>query len=189
MPKYLPATEKTRAKNLIKPYLRNGLNQHKLAKELGISPSAVNQRVNRPIVQKTLQKTIDKCLTRAGISKSKVYKRLDEQLDATKVISAVVVNKKDRATSLADGELFDANEKTNDFIDVPDHQARDKAIDKSLVLMGHLKKFNDKPQGDTSSGVYIYIVKDGDTEKCEGNRIQIHPAQESAIHKERQVSV
>ena len=119
MPKLLPATEKLRTKNLVKSCIKNGLNQSELARQIGVSQQAINQRVNRAPVQKTLQAEINKCLSRAGISRSKVYRKLDEQLEA-----------KDKG-------IF------------PDHIARDKAIGKCLNLMGHIKQVNDNGKGAT----------------------------------------
>ena len=130
MPRYKPATAERKAKSLVKTCIENGLNENRIAKKLGISQQAVNQRLNRAPVQKTLQEVIDKNLRQAGISQRKVYKRLDEELDATRTISAVIS---------PDGKQKDANGQTCDFVEVIDYGARDKAIDKTLTLMGHLK--------------------------------------------------
>jgi len=138
MPKYRPETAKLKAKHLAKTCLRNNLNQNRMAKELGISHQAVNQRLQKAPVQKTLQNIIDRNLKRAGITQGKVYKRLDQQLDATRVISAMVN---------PDGKDKDANGQTCDFIDVPDWNARDRAINKSLTLMGHIKQTNGNGKG------------------------------------------
>jgi len=59
MPKYKPETEKIKAKNLIKPYISNRLNQSALARQEGVTPSAINQRVNRKPVQDALQAYIN----------------------------------------------------------------------------------------------------------------------------------
>lgn len=135
MPRYRPETEKAKAENLTKLQLENGMNQARVAKIEGVTRSAINHRLSRSPVQRTLQDTINSNLKRAGIIARKVYKRLDAQLDATRVISAMVSpNGKDK----------DANGQTCDFIDVPDHNARHKAIETCLTLMGHLKPINGK---------------------------------------------
>jgi len=168
MPKYKPETAALKAKNLIKPYLKAGLNQHRLAAMEGVSQSAINQRLKHPAVQKELQKVIDRNLRKAGITYSKVYKRLDEQLDATRTISAVVS---------PDGKDMDANGQTCDFVEVPDWTARDKAIDKSLTLMGHIKHVNGKNENngnDKAGETKIYIIHPAEAKKEEPIRTDGH---------------
>lgn len=138
MPKYRPETAKRKAETLTKLHIQNGLNQSRVAKIEGVTPSAINHRLQQPLVKKTLQDTINKNLQKAGITQCKVYRKLNEELDATRVISAMVS---------PDGKDKDANGQTCDFIDVPDWHARDKAIDKSLTLMGHIKTVNGNGKG------------------------------------------
>jgi hypothetical protein len=135
MPNYKPEIKKARAKILAKDCIKSRLNQSTVARKLGVSHQAINQRIHRAPVQKTLQEMINRNLKRAGISATKVYKRQYEQLDGTRIISAVVS---------PDGKDKDANGQTCDFIEVPDNNARDKAIERCLTLMGHLKQHNGK---------------------------------------------
>ena len=138
MPKIRKETAENKAKVFTTLYLQNKRSQKRVAEIEGVTRQAINGRLKQPLIQKTLQDTIDRNLKRAGITQSKVYKRLDEQLDATRTISAVVSpNGKDK----------DANGQTCDFIDVPDWHARDKAIDKSLTLFGHIKQTNGNGKG------------------------------------------
>ena len=78
-------------------------------------------------------------LIKAGLTDDLLAEHAQDGLNAMKVISAVIVNQKNRPTSLADGELFDANEKTNDFIDVPDWTSRHKYFETILRLQGKIK--------------------------------------------------
>ena len=138
MPRYRPETARAKAKQLTKIYLQNHQDGARTAKVMGTTRQNVCQRLQKAPVQKTLQDIIDRNLKRAGITQIKVYKRLDQELDATRVISAVIS---------PDGRDRDANGQTCDFIDVPDWNARDKAIDKSLTLMGHIKQTNGNGKG------------------------------------------
>lgn len=139
MPKYKPETARAKAKYLAKACIKNRLNQSALARKEGVSHQAINQRfTHTPGAQKTLQDIIDRSLQRAGTTLTKVYKRNDQQLSATRVISAMVS---------PDGKDKDANGQSCDFIDVPDWNARDKAIDRSLNLYGHIKQANGNGKG------------------------------------------
>ena len=50
MPKYTKETAEAKANLLIKPYIRNGLNQSATARELGVTSEAINQRLKRKLV-------------------------------------------------------------------------------------------------------------------------------------------
>ena len=137
MPKLTPETEEIKSKRLTNLYIKTG-SQKRVAELEGVTKQAINQRFHKPAVKKALQEIINQNLERAGITQTKVYRKLDEQLDATRVISAVVS---------PDGKDMDANGQTCDFVDVPDNTARDKAIDKCLTLMGHIKQVNGNGKG------------------------------------------
>lgn len=133
MPKLTPAVDNLRATNIAKRLHEKNGNAAAVAKELGCSRQNVNQTKKRPAVRKALQQIINKNLKKAGISTEKVYSTLADELEANKVISCNVI--------ASDGEgMKDANSMTKDFVDVPDWQARDKALDKCLKLMGHIKQ-------------------------------------------------
>ena len=59
MPRYTKETAEAKAALLIKPYIRNGLDQSKTARELGVTSEAINQRLKRKPVQDYLRKFID----------------------------------------------------------------------------------------------------------------------------------
>jgi len=112
MPKYRPETAKMKAESLVKPLIRNGLNESKTARELGITPQAVNERLRHKPVQDALQRYIN-----SPKLKKRLIEVAEEGLKANKVISCNVI--------ALDGEgMKDANSMTKDFVDVPDHQSR-----------------------------------------------------------------
>ena len=59
MPRYTKETAEAKARLLIKPYIRNGLNQTLTAKELGVTSEAINQRLKRKPVQDALRNWIE----------------------------------------------------------------------------------------------------------------------------------
>ena len=59
MPKYTALTAERKAESLAKPFLRNNCNIAKTARELGVTPQAINQRLSHKPVQDTLQKYIN----------------------------------------------------------------------------------------------------------------------------------
>jgi len=65
-----------------------------------------------------------------GITDDRLLQVLDEGLAANKTVSARVITKK--------GELAEADESTDDFIDVPDHDVRHKFLKTALELKGHI---------------------------------------------------
>lgn len=112
-------------------------------------------------------------LEMAGLTDIALAQHAQDGLNANKVISAIIINQKNRPTSLADGELFEANEKTNDFIEVSDWSARHKYFETILKLMDKLK---DKPIIDLSKHehrTFIYLDKKAVEEANAGsNRIK-----------------
>lgn len=133
MPKYLPKTAKLKRKKLIKTYIEAGLNQSELARRRGVSQSAINQQVTKPEVQDTLREYLNS----DGL-KRELIKVAKEGLKANKVISAM------------SGK--DANGKTCDFIDVPDHTSRHKFWHDLLTTAGVLKP------GETSISQTVVIA-------------------------------
>lgn len=68
-------------------------------------------------------------MNRKGLDVEKLVDTVNGAMEANKVISAQVIVKKDNPTSQTDGELPPADSKTNDFIEVPDHPTRLKAVE------------------------------------------------------------
>lgn len=108
-------------------YRLNGYNMRAAALNAGYS-KATADRARQAGLEKT--ETVAQWLERIGVTQKSLAEYLRAGLDANKVISAVVTGK-------------DADEKTNDFIDVPDWQSRHKYLETALKLKGAL---NDNPQ-------------------------------------------
>jgi hypothetical protein len=170
MPRYRPETAEAKAKHLIKSYTECNLNQSRLAKREGVSQSAINQRLTHtPGAKKTLQDVINQNLQKAGTTAFKIYKVNDKQLKATRTISAVVS---------PDGKQKDANGQTCDFVEVPDWNAIDKAVTRSLNLMGHLKQANGNGKTESPGETHIVIIypesKKEEPQGISGNQIRIN---------------
>jgi len=128
--------------------------------EAGYSPKTASTNLTQ---SKGWQELMDKYLP-----DEKIMQKVDEGLEATKVISAIVINKKDSPTSQAMGEgLPDANSRTNDFIDVPDYAVRHKYVETSLKIKGRLVEPTDK---DTPLQVNLTIDIGGTLKKIYGQR-------------------
>lgn len=152
MPKYRPETARMKAKSLVKPLIRNHLNVSATARQLGVTPQAIEQRLKHKPVRDLLQKFLDsekleKVLIEVGI----------DGLKANKVISCNVI--------APNGEgMKDANSMTKDFVDVPDHQSRHRFWHDLLVAKGKLKT---NGNGDTPSIVNIvYAYRKPAEDKC-----------------------
>lgn len=77
-------------------------------------------------------------LEEAGITDSLLQKKIMEGLDATRTVSAKIINSKG---------VQDANSQTDDFIDVPDFIARHKYLETALKLKQKLIERKDITSG------------------------------------------
>ena len=136
MPKLSLATQKIRAKTLTKDLQAvNGVQSH-LAKKRGVTRSAISQQLKRPYVQKQIALLLDK----NGVTDKFIVQNIKEGMKADKVISAYVHVSK----SSPDVDNLEANEKTTDFVDVPDWANRHKFTETALKLKGHLSQESNK---------------------------------------------
>ena len=138
MPKISKKRKEAKAKRLSKVYIENNLNASKTAKEIGVSPQAINKQINKPEVQNAMQEYLGS----AKLTK-KLKKVAMEGLEATKTISAMVIVAKNKPGSLDQDtpqvkELI-ADEKSTDFVDVPDHAIRYKFWEKLMEATGMLQ--------------------------------------------------
>lgn len=119
MPKLRPETEKVRAQILLKPLIRNKLNQSATARELGVSQATIQEKIHRPIVQKALQEQIEQIAKKTGITLSWLLKRYKIGAeDAKKIIGYLHQYKKDE-----DGNIEKINPDeiiSNEFITTED---------------------------------------------------------------------
>lgn len=114
-PRKTKLTDKQR--KLIKG-VAEGKTQKEAAKSAGLSEAHASVCLNMPKVQETLQQMMAK----HGLDDASLLNAHRELISATKVISAV--------------NGTDANNKTMDFIDVPDFQARAKGLEMAYKLKG-----------------------------------------------------
>lgn len=74
-----------------------------------------------------------------GLSTDFLNTKLKEGLDSMKVVSARIIMKKNAPTSIAqEGDLPEANSRTDDFVEVEDYAVRHKYLETALKLNGKL---------------------------------------------------
>lgn len=111
-----------REQRLVKGVVQ-GKSKRQAAIDAGYSPKSANAIAHEALRKPTVQAAFQRALKKAGITEDKLAQVMREGLDAQKVISAVVVG-------------ADANEKTQDFIDVPDHPTRHKFLETAIKVKG-----------------------------------------------------
>ena len=125
MPKYLPKTEKLKAQALLKPLIKNGLNQSKTARELGVSQATIQEKFHRKPVQDCLQKF----LSSKKLKKALVEVAIDGLKSERSTGAAILVQK--------DGTVLKADEEGG--IMIPDQNARHKYWHDLMMASGVLK--------------------------------------------------
>lgn len=121
---------KLRRKKILKG-LMEGKTQKQAGIEAGLSPRTADKQVSA-ILQEPRTLTLFKALLDKAIPDEKQAEKYRELLEATKVISAIIIN----------GNSQDANSMTKDFIEVPDYPTQLKANDSISKLKGHLVEAN-----------------------------------------------
>ena len=107
MPRYTAKVAAIKADRLMKPYTRNGFNQSATARKLGITPSAVCQRLSKKPVQDALQRYIN-----SPSLKRKLVSVANEALSATKGIRIALKDKNGKKTfRITTGADHDARHK------------------------------------------------------------------------------
>lgn len=150
MPKYKPSTARLKAKQLIKPYIKTGLNQSELARQEGVSQSAINQRLHKKPVRDMLEKYLD-----SNKLKRKLRQVAMEGLEATKVIGYIHQYKKDEDGKIEKAEPDEAV--SNDFIsDIPDHHVRHRFWHDIMQIKGHIKNNGNGKGSGTTVIIYGY---------------------------------
>ena len=100
----------------------------------GYKPTSAKQQVDnlmcRPDIQLQFRSMLNKTIT-----DNRLIDKYDQLLDATKVISANVINVN------GDG-MAEANSMTKDFIEVPDYPTQLKSADSISKLKGHMMDSN-----------------------------------------------
>jgi len=128
--------------------LAAGLTPTEAMRQAGYSEATSIAKAGLKVKESRVQASIQEMMEKRGLTKDKLLDKLNEGLDATKVISANVV-----ATG---GEgMADAHGTTKDFIEVPDFMARHKYVDTSLKLGDHYPT----EKVEHSGGVEITVTK------------------------------
>jgi len=127
---------------LYKKYRIEGYSKYTSARKAGYSHSYASQakRVEKHI-------NMDFWLEKAGLTDTYLAKIIQDGVEATRVISAMVS---------PTGKQKDANGQTCDYIDVPDWSVRHKFIETALKLR---EKFSDKPLVDQSIKQIVQIYR------------------------------
>ena len=128
MPKYTKKIQKEKDNKIIKDYIDSGFNQNEMAKRLGITQSAVSQRLAR--LEKT--GTFSQILEEYGITDIELAKTMKAGLEATKVVG--YLNNKTQGTEKVSDE----------FVEVPDHHCRHRYLETALEVKGHIRQNNTK---------------------------------------------
>lgn len=114
-------------RKFINAYIKNKGNATQAYLE--ISPNCKEESA-RVLGYRWLQKvniSVEELFDRMGMTDAYLNQKLNEGLDATKVISVIPIPPKKEKSGT--GDLPDANSKTIDFIDVPDFNVRVKYLD------------------------------------------------------------
>ncbi len=125
--KPLTIREQKVVRNLI-----SGMTKKDALLSAGYAESTATKKAEEIVGKSRIKKAIQKILEEQGMTDEKLAEVAVRGLDATKVISAMVI--------APSGEgMKEANGITKDFIEVPDHDARHKFLVTGLKLKGHLK--------------------------------------------------
>ena len=100
-----------------------GMSGAEAARQAGYSPHSAREIAAENLSKPNIRDAFLTAMEKAGITDEKVSGVLKDGLEANRVISAVILEKH--------GDDSNATDKTNDFIEVPDHPTRLKAV--SLV--------------------------------------------------------
>lgn len=100
----------------------------------GYSPRSAKSQVDNLMCRPDIQLQF-RALLNKSITDNRLVDKYDQLLDATKVISANVINMN------GDG-MADANSMTKDFIEVPDYPTQLKSADSISKLKGHMVDAN-----------------------------------------------
>lgn len=147
MPRETGIQKRVKSKRLIKAYIDADCNQAELARRQGVTPQTIGKKLKKRKVLQTIEKRLDK----EGINDTYLAKKLKEGLEATKVISANIIEIKSDDPTVKEKK---AHSRTMDFIDVPDLNTRYKYLMLAFELRGHIKR---GASGDTGHKVFNFI--------------------------------
>ncbi len=115
-----------RERKLIKG-LAAGLTPTEAMRQAGYSENTAKGKAGQKVAESRIQASIQEMMEERGLTKNKLLCKLEQGLEATKVISANVV--------APSGEgMSDAHGTTKDFIEVPDFATQHKFLDTALKV-------------------------------------------------------
>ena len=101
--------------------------------------------------------SVSELLDKMGTTDFHLNEKLNEGLDATKVISVIPIPPKDAKPST--GDLPNANSKNIEFIDVPDYNVRFKYIDMAYKLKNKYPAEKHEHTGPGGGPIVEYIIE------------------------------
>lgn len=138
--------EPIKDKHLVITLKKNNFNKTATAKELGITQPAVTQRLKKPDVKKMVDDIIEENLRRARITPTRLYKKISEGLEATRVIGRKSDNQQD------DG----GNNDQDGLLREPDFKERREYVQLGLKLMGHVRSDDESRKAQQINIIYGY---------------------------------
>lgn len=108
-----------------------GKTKKQAAVDAGYSERAAGSAASEALRIPKVQQAFERALKKAGLTDEKLAGVLKDGLEANRVVSARIV--KSRPTNM-DEELAEANQNTDDFIEVPDHATRHKYLETAIKV-------------------------------------------------------
>lgn len=138
----------------VKAYAKNGGNGQAAAIASGSSPKAAKVYACETLKKMPVQTYLYRLMDKKGLSDDHLVSNLKDGLDATKIISAVIIQPK--GTNAV--EPTEASSRTMDFEEVPDWTNRHKYLETAFKLKGHLRTTDEPPGPRSVTIVYGHHV-------------------------------
>lgn len=116
----------TPRERLLIKYLASGMTQKDALIKVGYSEMTASKAAKDILGKPRLQTAMQRAMEKAGVTDDLLGAKLKDGLEANKVISATVIHKSTEGKT----------EQIDDFIEVPDHQARTRYQDMAHKLRG-----------------------------------------------------
>ena len=152
-------------RNFIKAYIENGGNETKAYLTLNPEYKGKNARKLGNQIWTNIDISVSELLDKMGNTDFHLNEKLNEGLDATKVISVIPIPPKKDKTST--GDLPEANSKNIEFIDVPDYNVRFKYLDMAYKLKNEYPAIRNEIAGPGGTPIKYIIEKTYDKPKEE----------------------
>ncbi len=151
------ARNKAKAKKLVKTLIKHDLNKSAAARDLGVSPQAVQDQVDKNPLVRTALEEYQKALEDAGATFSKSARVISEGMDAERTVSV--------EDFTADADEEERKGKSYRDVTEPDHHARLKANDQFLKVHAILSnKGKDVPEG--GNHLHLHLGAKADEQLC-----------------------